>query len=58
MSDHRMAAPNYTNAALVMLGVNLTWVFGVIWIVFGMIPALLLAAVINRCITWMAERRG
>lgn len=58
MSDHRMAAPNYTNASLVMLGVNLTWVLAVIWISFGLIPALLLAIGVNRGITWLEDRRS
>jgi hypothetical protein len=34
-------APNYTNAALVMGFVNLLWLLGLIWVVWGL-PAVLL----------------
>jgi len=58
MRDREIAAaPNYTNAALTMLGVNLLWVFMVIWAMFGLIPVLLLGAGINHLITVLAARR-
>lgn len=40
MSDHRREAPDYTVAALVMGFVNLLWVFGLIWALFGL-PAVM-----------------
>ena len=40
MDDFRRSAPDYTNAALVMGFVNLLWVFGVIWALFGL-PAVM-----------------
>lgn len=48
MKDHRLPeAPDYTVAALVMGFVNLLWIFGVIWALFGL-PAVMAAGwVIN-----------
>ncbi|GHF67721.1 hypothetical protein [Seohaeicola zhoushanensis] len=50
-------APNYTTAALVMLGVNFAWVFFALWAAAGLIPVLLLAAGINHLISRLAARR-
>ena len=50
-------APNYTNAALTMMWVNLMWVFFAIWAIWGMVPVLLLGAGLNRGISWIAARR-
>ena len=47
----RPRAPDYTRAAITMLGVNLLWVFFVIWVIFGFVPVLLLAVLINHAIT-------
>lgn len=54
------AAPNYTNPALVMLGVNFLWLFFAIWSLFGMIPLLLLALSIHHAIARFgaAKRAG
>jgi hypothetical protein len=58
MSDRKTGpAPNYTNAALVMLGVNLTWIFVATWAVFGLLPVLILAAAINHLIGQIGARR-
>ena len=35
-------APNYTNACIVMFGVNITWVLVAIWAIWGLIAAMLL----------------
>lgn len=51
------SAPDYTVPALVMMGVNLIWVFTLLWALFGLVPVLLLAAALNRGITWIAARR-
>lgn len=57
MRDHRLAsAPDYTNAALTMMGVNLMWIFFVLWAVFGMIPVLLLAMLLNHGISRLGGR--
>ena len=51
-------APNYTIPALVMLGVNLFWMLGVIWAVWGLVPVLVLAMVLNHLITRLGAARG
>lgn len=48
-------APNYTNAALVMGLVNLLWVFGVIWALFGLPVVLIIGAVLDAAITRLAR---
>ena len=39
------------NQCILTLGVNLMWIFFVIWILFGFIPVVLLAVLINHGIT-------
>lgn len=52
-------APDYTTAALIMMGVNLTWIFFAIWAAWGLVPVLLLGLVLNHAITRFEEcRRG
>lgn len=59
MSERNVGvAPNFTTAALTMLGINLTWIFMTIWAIWGLIPVLVLGAGINRFITWLALRRS
>ena len=43
--------PDFMTAALSFAGVNLLWIFLVIWVLYGMMPVLLLALVINHLIT-------
>jgi hypothetical protein len=50
-------APNYTNAALVMAGVNLLWMFMVIWAAFGFAAVLVTGYALDRLILWCAGRR-
>ena len=50
-------APNYTNAALVMGLVNLLWVFGVLWAVFGLHAVLVAGLGLNWGIARLARRR-
>ena len=52
------AAPDYTVAALIMAGVNLTWVFFALWALWGLIPVLLLAGAINHVISRLQARRS
>ena len=49
-------APNYTNAALVMGLVNLLWVLGVIWAMFGLPTVLAIGYALDRLILWCAKR--
>jgi hypothetical protein len=51
-------APNYTNAALVMGGINLFWIMTIIWAVYGFIAVLALGYTLDRFIKWMGQRGG
>lgn len=55
-------APNYTNACIVMFGVNITWVLVAIWAIWGLIAAMLLALGVNHLIerirVYAAARRA
>lgn len=59
MSDHPIReAPDYTNAALVMLGVNALCLFVAVWALAGYAYVLLIAFVLNHGITLIAQRRS
>ena len=59
MRDHTPSrAPDFTNAALIMGGVNLAWIFGVVWALYGLLPVLLIGWGLNRWIDRLAARRG
>lgn len=53
--------PDYTQACVVMFGVNLTWVLVAIWAIWGLIAALCvcygLHLLLDRLPHWRAERR-
>ncbi|MFL4470561.1 hypothetical protein ACERZ8_11975 [Tateyamaria armeniaca] len=55
-------APNYTTACVAMFGVNITCVLVVIWAIWGLIAALLLAVGVNhlmeRARVWAAARQA
>lgn len=55
---HPKPVENYTNPALVMACVNLTWILAVIWAVFGFGYALALAFVLNHLISRLAAYRA
>ena len=58
MSERRTGtAPNYTNPALVMMAINLIWIFFALWAVYGLVPVLLAGAILNHAITVLAARR-
>jgi len=49
--DHnRPAAPNFTQACIVMFGVNLTWVLMVIWAVWGLLAVAVTGWLVNQVI--------
>ncbi len=59
MSEHQVtAAPDYTKAAVTMLGVNLLWIFFALWVIFGFVPVLVLAVLINHGVTLLSDRLG
>ncbi|MCV6585232.1 MAG: histidinol phosphate aminotransferase [Marinibacterium sp.] len=55
---HRQSAPDFTTAALTMLGVNLIWIFVTLWVIWGFLPVLLLALCLNHAITRLKARRA
>jgi len=55
---HKSIAPDFTNAAITMLGVNLLWIFFVIWVLYGFVTVLVLAVFINHFVERVAVRRG
>ncbi|WP_428928417.1 hypothetical protein [Marinibacterium sp. SX1] len=57
-SDERPSAPDYTNAALTMLGVNLFWIFCAIWSLLGFIAVVGLALGLNYGIDRLAAARA
>lgn len=61
MDGHRMgSAPNYTNACIIMFGVNMTWVLILTWAIWGLVAAVLLGCAVNllldRVSVWKAQR--
>lgn len=55
-------APNFTNACIVMFGVNITWVLVAIWALWGLLAAVFLGLGINHLIdrgrVWAAARQA
>jgi hypothetical protein len=57
MNDDRPgAAPNYTTAALTMMAINLIWVFGLLWAIFGFVPVLFVALALHHGIDRLSAR--
>ena len=57
-SDRCQAAPNYTSACVVMFGVNILWLFVVIWALWGLLAVALSGWAVNAMIDRIAARRG
>lgn len=60
MNNHRQGtAPNYTNACIVMFGVNILWVLVVVWTVWGLVCAIMLGfgvhLLLERVSIWKAQ---
>jgi uncharacterized membrane protein len=56
-SDDRPAAPDYTLACIVMFGVNLLWVFVVIWAIWGLLAVALSGWAVSALIDRIDARR-
>jgi hypothetical protein len=54
---NRPAAPNFTQACVVMFGVNLTWILMVIWSVWGLLAVAMTGWVVNRVIARIGAAR-
>ena len=52
------AAPNYTQACIVMFGVNITWILMAIWAIWGLLAAAALGWGVNRVIKHIEMARG
>ncbi|RKE95919.1 hypothetical protein C8N30_0465 [Sulfitobacter guttiformis] len=52
------SAPDYTKAAVVMFGVNITWIFMMIWAIWGLLAVAATGWVIHHCINCIGRRRG
>ena len=48
--DQRPAAPDFTQACVVMFGINLTWMLMVIWAVWGLLAVAATGWAVNRVI--------
>lgn len=57
-TEDRPAAPNYTQACIVMFGVNLTWVLVAIWAIWGLLAAAVLGWLVNKVIDRIGVARG
>ncbi len=57
-SSNRPAAPNFTQACVVMFGVNLTWILMVIWVVWGLFAVAATGWLVNQVINRIAVARG
>ncbi len=52
------SAPNFKNAAIVMFGVNITWIFVTIWAIWGLIAVAVTGYAINHIINFIEKRRA
>ncbi|NKX47721.1 hypothetical protein HGG67_05710 [Rhodobacteraceae bacterium R_SAG8] len=57
-SDRGQSAPNYNSACVVMFGVNILWLFVVIWALWGLLAVALSGWAVNAMIDRIAARRG
>lgn len=48
---HPQRVEDYTTANLILIFVNMLWIFGVIWANFGIVPIILLGWAMNQMIT-------
>ena len=60
--DHPKQVQDYTQACVVMFGVNVTWILVAIWAIWGLIAAACLGyglkCILDRLPQWRAERRA
>lgn len=55
--DFPRSAPNYTQACVVMFGVNLSWILFAIWTIWGLLIAMLFSWALNRGLEWLDRYR-
>ncbi len=54
----RPPAPNFTQACIVMFGVNLAWVLMLIWVIWGILAVAVTGWVVNQAITRIDAARN
>ena len=52
------SAPDFTQTCIVMFGFNITWIFLLVWAIWGLIAVAALGWAINRWVGWLEQRRG
>ncbi|MGR3375561.1 histidinol phosphate aminotransferase [Salipiger abyssi] len=52
----RQPAPDFTTPALVFLFINMLWIFGVLWVQWGLGAVLLAGLAVNHLITRLERR--
>jgi hypothetical protein len=56
--NHPKRVEDYTTANLVLIFMNLLWIFGVIWANFGLVAVMLTGWALNHGITRIAQYRA
>lgn len=56
-SHHPQSVEDYTTANMVLIFVNMLWIFVVIWSYWGLVPVLIAAACLNHLITRLDNAR-
>ena len=57
MHDQKLPRkPDILAAAITFLGINMMWIFFVIWMLYGLVPVLVLAVLINHVIDRLEQR--
>ena len=56
--NHPKRVEDYTTANLILIFVNLLWIFGVIWANFGILAVILAGWALNHAITRIAQYRA
>lgn len=55
-NEHPSPVPDFTNACIVMFGVNVAWIFMFVWAIWGLLAVILLAWSMDQGMTWMRAR--
>ncbi|PCJ05251.1 MAG: histidinol phosphate aminotransferase [Rhodobacteraceae bacterium] len=56
MHDQKLRrTPDLLAAAVTFLGINMMWIFFVVWMLYGLVPVLVLAVLINHVITRLEQ---
>ncbi|EBA05855.1 hypothetical protein [Sagittula stellata] len=56
-NHHPQPVEDYMTANMILLFVNLLWIFTAIWYVWGLAPLILIAALLNHLITRLDHAR-